>query len=84
MARAAVSKAEAENAIRSLCGQWADERGFNQIDYGGLNFHPSYHEFKGWAESKGYGGYWNFRSRMGANYDAEMWFDEEFKLMWRR
>ncbi len=46
--------------------------------------YPSFGEFTSWLSRKGYSRYLDFMSRTGALYDAKMWFDEEFKQMWRR
>ncbi|MBR0734994.1 hypothetical protein JQ636_38575 [Bradyrhizobium japonicum] len=45
---------------------------------------PSFSAFKSWLFKNDYAHYLNFRSRMGADYDAEMWFDGEFGQNWRR
>jgi hypothetical protein len=71
-----MKKSEAEKAIRHLCHKWAAENPPGD--------HPSFGDFKRWLNEKGYGGYLGFRSVMGADYDAEMWFDQEFKLTWMR
>ena len=76
-----MKKDECEAAIRALCSQWSREKGF--VNTQSTDFHPSYFEFKNWAEDKGYGRYWDFRATGGANYHAEMWFDDEFKQNWR-
>lgn len=75
-----MTKDEAERAIRHLCHEWEKEKGvhFTSSD------HPSFSEFTSWLGRKGYSRYLNFRSRMGAQYDAEVWFDQEFQQMWRR
>jgi hypothetical protein len=76
---AAMTKPECEKAIRDLCHVWANECGIPHAP----KDQPSYFSFKSWAQAKGYGHYWSFRSRMGADYDAEMWFDQEFRQTWR-
>lgn len=70
-----MKKDDAEKAIRYLCGQWANEEPPGD--------HPSFSRFKAWLRRKGYGGYLDFRSVGGADYAAEMWFDQEFKQTWR-
>ena len=45
---------------------------------------PNFFAFTAWLSEKGYSHYLNFRSRMGADYDAELWYDQEFKQTWRR
>jgi hypothetical protein len=46
--------------------------------------HPNFSAFKAWLDVKGYSHYLDFRSVAGADYDAESWFDQEFKQAWRR
>lgn len=74
-----VKKDEAEQGIRHLCGLWAKEKGYRQTS----DEMPSFSEFVGWVRDR-YPQYLDFRSRMGAMYDAEAWFDEEFRQTWRR
>ncbi len=73
-------KDESESAIRALCHQWKKERNLGPAELE----HPSFSDFKAWAQASGYGQYFQFPSVMGADYDAEMWFDQEFSQMWRR
>jgi hypothetical protein len=40
--------------------------------------HPSFSAFKAWLGTNSYAHYLNFGSRAGADYDAELWFDQEF------
>lgn len=75
-----MKKAEAEQAIRHLCHEWEKAKGVRF----GPSDHPSFYEFSSWLSQNHYSHYLNFRSRMGAKYDAEVWFDEEFNQMWRR
>lgn len=72
---------EAERAIRSLCRQWIADVYGGELPAG---THPSWSDFKVWLELKGYSHYLEFRSRRGANADAELWFDDEFGQSWRR
>ncbi|MEQ1950566.1 hypothetical protein [Mesorhizobium sp. CN2-181] len=74
-----MKKDEAEKAIRHMCALWAGECNI-PID---PMIPPSFSDFKTWAEKKGYGQYFEFRSIMGARHDVEQWFDEEFKQTWR-
>lgn len=77
-------KAEAKSAFPALCSQWATECDIRPDPNGDLRaFHPSFSAFITWMREKGYGHYLEFRSVMGPLYDAEMWFDEEFKQRWR-
>lgn len=75
-----MTKGEAETAIRHLCHEWEKDKG---VQFGPAD-HPSFSEFTTWLSRKGYSHYLDFRSRMGALYDAEVWFDQEFNQMWRR
>jgi hypothetical protein len=74
-----MKKTEAEPAIRSLCHEWADSVGF----YPASGKQPSFADFKTWLAAKGYLHYLDFRSTMGANTDAEQWFDQELRQTWR-
>jgi hypothetical protein len=40
---------------------------------------PSFSDFKWWLSERGYSRYMDFRSFAGADYDAEIWFDQELK-----
>jgi hypothetical protein len=75
-----MNKAEAEQRIRSLCTKWRDAVGLS----GAQLEHPSFREFKSWLIANGYSQYLDFQSTMGPDHDAELWFDEEFKQIWRR
>ena len=72
-------KAECEAAIRHLCSQYSSEMNIPMQ----ADSQPSFWGFVAWVKEKGYGSYFEFRSTMGSMYDAEMWFDQEFKQMWR-
>jgi hypothetical protein len=78
--RLLMEKAEAEKGIRSLCTKWRDAVGLS----GAQLEHPKFSEFKHWAIANDYSQYFDFRSTMGPDHDAELWFDDEFKQMWRR
>jgi hypothetical protein len=73
-----MKKPEAEKAIRSLSHTWFATLAEKEQE------HPSFGEFTRWLRDNGYGGYLDFRSTMGANEAAEMWFDQELKQTWRR
>jgi hypothetical protein len=74
-----LKKEECEKAIRQLCHQWMQEANISvEKD------HPSFAAFENWMTAQGYSRYLNFRSVAGADYDAEMWFDQETKQIWRR
>lgn len=74
-----MNKKEAEPLIRHLVTVWAKETGFDS-DTGKQ---PSFSAFKTWLSQKGQSGLLIFRSVAGADYDAEMWFDQELKQTWR-
>ena len=71
-----MKKSGAERAIRSLASKW-----FNSVDP--RPEHPSYWQLKDWCQQNGYGGYFDFRSVGGADFAAEMWFDQELGQTWR-
>lgn len=73
-----MTKAESEKAIRHLCHVWAKTLSPQDLT------HPSFASFKSWMEANGRGSYFKFRSLVGADEDAERWFDNEFKQSWRR
>ena len=73
-----MKKDEAEPAIRALATKWLDTLPEQNRE------HPSWYAFKDWLSVNHYSHYLNFRSRMGADYDAEAWFDDELGQNWRR
>jgi hypothetical protein len=73
-----LKKAECEKAIRHLCGVWKLELSKADLE------HPSFSAFKEWLRANGYSHYLDFRSSVSADYDAEYWFDQEFKQTGRR
>lgn len=73
-----MKKPEAEKAIRSLSTTWFATLTDKERE------HPNFGTFQSWLQDSGYGGYLAFRSTMGADYDAEAWFDDELKQNWRR
>jgi hypothetical protein len=75
---------DAEKGIRYLCGVWANESGISKpVDNPPTTFHPSFRDFYRWVQVK-HASYLNFKARIGVEYVVEMWFDQEFKQMWRR
>jgi len=72
-------KADCEAVIRQLCSEYSSEKNIPMQ----ADSQPSFQGFVAWVNDKGYGNYFNFRSTMGPMYDAETWFDQEFKQMWR-
>jgi hypothetical protein len=75
-----MTKRQAEKDLPHLFDKWRDEAKLAAEDLE----HPSYSDFKRWAQENGYSRYWDFRSVAGADYDIEAWFDEHFAQMWRR
>jgi hypothetical protein len=73
-------KRDCEKAIRRLCYEWPGGRGPS----GAQVEHPSFSAFKAWLKANDHWRYLDFRSATGPEYDAEMWFDKEFKQMSRR
>jgi hypothetical protein len=73
-----MKKTESESAIRALASKWFDTLPEEKRE------HPSFYAFKDWLSANHYSHYLNFRSRMGADYDAEAWFDDELGQNWRR
>jgi len=71
-------KAECEQAIRKLARDWLATLPEAERE------HPSWIAFKSWLGDKHYSHYLDFRSVAGADYDAEMWFDDELGQNWRR
>jgi hypothetical protein len=74
-----MKKAQCEKAIRNLCHKWAEDRGIHSPP----SDQPSYSDFKSWVRENGFSRFLEFRSVAGADYDAEMWFDQEFEQTWR-
>ena len=74
-----MKRAEAEPAIRAFVRQWAAA---TDVEVGSTR-QPSFLAFKRWMDAQGYGGYFTFRSTMGALDDAERWFDQELGQTWR-
>jgi len=72
-------KSECETAIRSLCHEWARLQGIPSRP----DFQPSFGQFTSWLRERGYGHYLRCRSVAGPEYDAEIWFDQEFHQIWR-
>ena len=75
---------EAEKGIRYLCGVWA-RNAVSPYHSGNppMSFHPSFSDLYFWLENN-HSAYLKFKSRMGVQYMAEMWFDDQFKQNWRR
>ena len=75
---ALMKKDECERAIRNLCHEWRKEAGLSKTPAGELHFS----QFFSWMQQR-YPSYLNFRTITSVRYDAEMWFDQEFKQTWR-
>ncbi|HEY9714002.1 MAG TPA: hypothetical protein V6C72_11060 [Chroococcales cyanobacterium] len=72
-------KAECEKAIRHLCHQWRKAAGLDGTPTSQLSFSS----FLSWVQQN-YASYLAFRTSTSAEYDVEMWFDDEFKQNWTR
>ena len=74
-----MKKDECEQAIRSLCHNWREARGLSGAPPSELSFS----DFISWLRQN-YSQYLKFRTSTSVDYDAEMWFDQEFEQTWRR
>ena len=74
-----MKQAEAEQLIRSLVREWADLPRHSAR----TESFPSFSDFWSWMDLR-YPAAKKFRSTMGADYMAEMWFDQELGQTWRR
>lgn len=72
-------KSECERVIRYLCGEWAKLRGIT-VD---PMTEPSFNDFYQWIGDN-FSTYLTFRTTTSVREDVELWFDQEFKQMWRR
>jgi hypothetical protein len=72
------TKVKCEQAIRHLCTNGSTPCRTRS------RRHPSWSGFKTWLSLKHYSHYLGFWSTMGADYDGELWFDQEFKHSSRR
>jgi hypothetical protein len=72
-----MKKAEAEKAIRFLSHTWFTGLPADDKKY------PSFYTFRSWLREEGHGACLEFKSTMGADYDAEMWFDDALAQNWR-
>ncbi len=75
-----MTKAESETTIHELSRVWADGNGIKLPS----DPHVSFSEFKSWLSANGYSHYPQFRSAMGAEHGAELWFDEKTQQTWRK
>ncbi len=73
-------KADREKAIRYLCGEWMRDAVLTSTELE----HPSFSTFRTWLSTNGYSSYLGVHSMTGADNDAELWFDQEFRQVWRR
>jgi hypothetical protein len=73
-----MKKSECEQPIRSLARQWRDTLPAEKRE------HPSWFGFKDWLRQNRYDHYLDFRTPAGADYIAEMWFDDALGQNWRR
>ncbi len=76
---AEMKKGECETFIRELCRKWGKRHGVSASPAS----QPSFQEFISWVRQN-YPAYLKFKTSTSVEYDAEMWFDQEFKQTWRR
>lgn len=74
-----MKKAECEKAVRSLCHDWRDTCGFMTTPMDKLNSYS----FLSWLREN-HPHWLKFRTTTSVEDDVELWFDQEFKQMWRR
>ena len=74
-----MQKADSEKAVRHLCHVWRAESGNERTPESQLSFS----DFLTWLRSS-HSACLEFRSTAGPAYDAELWFDQEFKQAWAR
>jgi hypothetical protein len=74
-----MTRGECEKAIRVLCHKWREDCGLSNVPVEELHFS----QFISWVREN-YSSYLSFRSRMSPEYDAELWFDQEFNQLSRR
>lgn len=72
-----MKRSDAKPAIRSLCRAWKTEQ-FPTTTTNRLHFS----DFADWLRAR-HPTLLKFRSVMGPLYDAEQWFDDEFRQNWR-
>ena len=72
-------RTEAERAIRTLALDWMRESVY-KLQPG---YYPSFSAFTTWLEGKHYSHYLNFRSRVAARSEAEVWFESEIRNYWQ-
>ena len=70
---------DCETAIRHLCHQWRKESGLADLPPDQISFST----FLSWVR-RNHSSYLDFRTTTSISYDAEMWFDDEFRQNWRR
>jgi hypothetical protein len=75
-----LTRTECEKAIRALSREFMADPSKSDAD----RAHPSFSKFKAWLDQKGYTGYLRFRARIGADMQAELWFDDELEQSWRQ
>jgi hypothetical protein len=74
-----MKKIECEQAVRHLAHKWRAACGLDTTPPDQLSFL----DFIAWLRQN-YGQYLQFRTSTSPEYDAEMWFDQEFKQASRR
>lgn len=74
-----MKKDECERGIRALCHQWRTDAGLDDTPTESLSFT----QFMNWLQNN-HPSYVRFRTTTSVRFDVEMWFDQEFGLLWRR
>ncbi|MGY4460285.1 hypothetical protein ACVWYI_004245 [Bradyrhizobium sp. LB13.1] len=68
-----LKRREAEDGIRRLALEWMRETDYRPKP----GWYPSFSDFKQWLEANHRSLYLNFRSEIGAQTEAEGWFEAE-------
>lgn len=74
-----MKKAECEDAIRKLCWEWRQAEKLDAAPSEKLSFLAFYK----WLQDN-YPSYLRFRTTTSVRFDIELWFDQEFGLVWMR
>ena len=74
-----MKKKEAEDGIKRLAIEWMHGTGYRPKQ----GWYPSFSDFKDWLEANHRSLYLNFRSEIGAETEAEQWFEAEIKGYWQ-
>ena len=74
-----MKRKEAEDGIRHFSIEWMHETNYCPKP----GHYPSFSDFKQWLEKHHRSLYLNFRSQIGAENEAEQWFESEIDRYWR-